>query len=285
MIKKNKIPACAVIIVTYNSESHIHKAIECINQQTLSAEKIIIVDTGSNDISYLNKYRQQPNIEVVIAEKDIGFCRGNNIGMTKLPTICDYVFFLNPDAFLTHSFLKQAVAFMQASSNQQYAAITGTTLGYDIEKDLPTGTYDSTGIFRKWYGQWYDRGHGQTYNAGLYLVQEDIPAICGAVLFCRKKALDTVMLGNNEIFDNSFYMYKEDIDLSMRLQRKGWKLAFLPQLVAYHCRGWQKDRSKMPKAMRLTSARNELRVHARLKTPIPMAYSLLKYNAVKLFDV
>lgn len=285
MIKKTQDPVCAIIIVTYNSQRHIHKAIECINAQSLPPKKIIIVDTGSNDISYLNKYHQQSNIEIVIAQKNSGFCRGNNIGMTKLPPNCDYIFFLNPDAFITPSFLKCAITFMQASSNQSYGAITGTVLGYNMENDAPTGTYDTTGVFRKWYGRWYDRGHGEAYNAGLYLVQEDIPAICGAVMFCRKRALDAIMLGENEVFDNSFYMYKEDIDLSIRLQNKGWKLAFLPQLIAYHCRGWQKDRSKMPRQLRLASARNELRLQARLKSPIPLSYSLLKYSAVKMFDI
>lgn len=285
MIKKNHDPNLTIIIVTYNSQKHIHKAIDCIHAQSLPPKKIIIVDTGSNDTSYLHKYQNHPLFEIVIAEKNSGFCRGNNIGMSKLPPNCDYVFFLNPDAFITPSFLKYATAFLQASSNQHYGAITGTLLGYDIDKDMPTGTYDSTGVFRKWYGRWYDRGQGESYNAGLYMVQEDIPAICGAAFLCRKKALDSIMLAGNQVFDNSFYMYKEDIDLSLRLQHKGWKLAFLPHLVAYHCRGWQNDRSKMPRHFRIISARNELRLHARMKAPIPLAYSLLKYSSVKVFDL
>lgn len=284
MIKKKQDPTCAIIIVTYNSQKHIHKAIDCIEAQTFLPKKIVIVDTGSDDLSYLNKYQGYDHIDIVIAEKNSGFCRGNNIGMTRLPPNCDYVFFLNPDVFIASSFIKLALAFMQASSNQHYGAITGTLLGYDIDKDSPTGTYDSTGIFRKWYGRWYDRGQGESYNAGLYMVQEDIPAICGAAFLCRKKALDSILLSGDQVFDISFYMYKEDIDLSLRLKHKGWKLAFLPNLIAYHCRGWQRDRSKMPRSTRLISARNELRLHARMKSPIPLTYSLLKYSSVKIFD-
>lgn len=282
---KRKMPSCAIIIVTFNSQKHITKAMECIGQQTHSIAKIIIVDTGSDDTSYLLPFQQLPNVEIVFAEKNSGFCRGNNLGLSKLPDNCDYVFFLNPDAFISPSFVRYAIAFLQPAQHHHYGAVTGTVLGYNMDADQPNGSYDTTGIFRKWYGRWYDRGQGQVYNPGLFLVQEDLDAICGAVFFCRKKALDSIMLRDNEVFDNTFYMYKEDIDLSLRLRRKGWKLAFLPQLVAHHCRGWQKDRTLMPRQLRLCSAKNELRVHVKSMAPIPIAYSLCKYAAVKWLDM
>jgi GT2 family glycosyltransferase len=282
---KRKMPACVIVVVTFNSQKYLPKAMECINQQTHSIEKIIIVDTGSDETAYLMPYQQQANVEIVFAEKNSGFCKGNNIGISKLPDNCDYVFFLNPDAFITPSFVRGAIAFLQLPQHQQYGAVTGTVLGYNIDVDQPNGAYDTTGIFRKWYGRWYDRGQGQAYNPGLYLVQEDLDAICGAVFFCRKKALDSIMLRENEVFNNTFYMYKEDIDLSLRLRREGWKLAFLPQLIAHHCRGWQKDRLKMPRKLRLHSAKNELRVHLQTMAPVPIAYSLCKYAAVKWLNI
>jgi len=282
---KRKLPSCSIIIVTFNSQKHLSKAMECINQQTHAIEKIIIVDTGSEDTAYLQPYQHQANVEVVIAEKNSGFCKGNNIGVSKLPENCDYVFFLNPDAFINPSFVRYAIAFLQSPQNQHYGAVTGTVLRYNIDADQPNGSYDTTGVFRKWYGHWYDRGQGQTYNPGLFLVQEDLDAICGAVFFCRKKALDSAMLRNNEVFDNTFYMYKEDIDLSLRLRRKGWKLAFLPELMAHHCRGWQKDRALMPRELRLCSAKNELRVQLKNFAPLPVVYSLCKYAAVKWLNM
>lgn len=285
MIMNESKLSCCIIIVTHNSEKHIHKAMECIRRQTYPAERIIIVDSGSSNPSYLLTYRQQEDVTIVLAQKDIGFCKGNNIGMSKLPSRCDYVFFLNPDAFLSSTFLEQAMAFMENPQNKLCGALTGMILGYDIQANKPTGMYDSTGVFQKWYGQWYDRSQGHAYQAGQYQKNEEVPAICGAVLFCRKTALDSVLIRENEVLDNTFYMYKEDIDLSIRLRKQGWKLMFLPELIAYHCRGWQKNRSKMPRQLRLASARNELRLHGRQKSPIPLAYSLLKYTAVKLLNL
>lgn len=278
-------PSCAIIIVTYNSEKHIPKAIECVQKQTVAPAKTILVDTGSRDHRYLTPYSLHPGIEVVWAEKESGFCRGNNIGMTKVPPSTDYVFFLNPDAFLTPDFLEKAMAYMEDPRNQKCAALTGTVLGYDIDKGSPNGKVDTTGIFRTWYGKWYDRDQGRAHQKEFYQTPETIPAICGAVLFCRKKALDSVLIRGSEVLDNTFYMYKEDIDLSLRLKKKGWGLHFVPDLVAYHCRGWQADRSKMPRRMRLASARNDCRVQLKAFSPVALAYSLLKYGAVKFLDM
>ena len=191
---------------------------------------------------------------------------------------CDYLFFLNPDAFLEENFTENAIGYME--SHPKYGAITGTTLGYNLDRDKPTGKYDTTGIFRTWYGKWYDRGQGDAVDTTLYQAEEEIPAICGAVFFCRMKALPSP-----EVMDPSFYMYKEDIDLSLKLRKKGWKLGFVPNLICYHCRGWDQDRKKMPRKFRLCSARNELAIQLKSLSPIPSLYSALKYTAVKLFDL
>jgi N-acetylglucosaminyl-diphospho-decaprenol L-rhamnosyltransferase len=275
---------CAVIIVTNNSEKHIDKAIHCLKEQTVPPEQIIVVDTGSNDTNYLLPYGEKNSTQLVIAKKGIGFCRGNNIGMAHVSESCKYVFFLNPDAFLTHTFLERAIQFMENPANQTCGALTGITLGYDITQNLPTGKYDTTGIFRKWYGKWYDRDQGSLYQTSLYQKQEELLAICGAVFFCRKRALDEVSIREYEVFDNSFYMYKEDIDLSFRLRAKQWRLIFLPNLICYHCRGWNSDRKKMAKNLRMYSARNELRIQIGRRSPIPILYSLLKLVMVKIFN-
>lgn len=281
----SKKPLCTVIVITNNNEMHLTKNMECLRNQTRKADQIILVDTGSKNPQYVTDYGKQENVTVIFAEKGVGFCVGNNVGYSHVSAKTDYVFLLNPDAFITPRYLEEAIKFMERAENQRVGAVTGTTLGYDINADKPTGKYDTTGIFQKWYGKWNDRGQGEEYNPSLYTAKEEIPAICGAVFFCRKKALDQVLLRQNEILDSTFFMYKDDIDLSMRLRTKGWKLVFLPQLLAYHCRGWNPDRKKMLRIMRVCSAKNELRIHARTLSPVKTLYSGLKYTLVKVFDI
>jgi len=274
---------CSVIIVVHDSGRVIHKAVKALREQTKPADKIVLVDTGSKDPSYLEQYEQAPDTELLFAGKEVGFCRGNNCGLQKVPPESDYVFFLNPDAFLAPDFIEKALAFME--KNLHVGMATGKTLGYDLENDRPSGRYDTTGIFHKWYGRWYDRGQGILCSPELYNEIEPLPAICGAVMFARKKALDQALLQNGELFDSSFFMYKEDIDLSLRLRAKKWQLIYNPELVAYHCRGWDPDRKKMPRRIRLCSARNELRIHARTFAVPGIAYSALKYLSVKLLNL
>lgn len=274
----------SVILVTYNCPDYLEKAIGCLNAQSHQADQIIIVDTGSRDSGYLFSYHQYPNVSVHFAEKESGFCKGNNVGWTKVAPDADYVFLLNPDAFLTSDYLKNAVDFMEDSYHADCGAITGMTLGYDLKKNHPTGKYDSTGIFRTWYGKWYDRGQGMDVCPDLFANQEELPGICGAVFFCRKKALDQVLIRGTELLDSTFYMYKEDIDLSIRLRKKKWKLFYVPKLVAYHCRGWNPDRSKMSRKVRLCSAKNEFRIQFKNGCLPGLLYSGLKFSAVKLFD-
>lgn len=279
-----KKPFCSIIIVTYNSQIHLPKAFDCLEKQTVPPDQIILVDTGSSDSSYLEEYTRKKNVTVAFAEKNAGFCKGNNLGMAHVPHHADYVFLLNPDAFLTAHFLENAIAYMEKSESHRVGALTGTTYGFDIHSDHPTNRYDTTGVFRTWYGRWYDRGQGQDVNIDLFKSEEEVPAICGAVFFCRKKALDEIRLRKEQILDDTFYMYKEDIDLSLRLRKKGWSLIFLPELKAYHCRGWNHDRSKMPRRMRLCSAKNDLRLQKHLFSFTGLVYSGMKYLFVKFFD-
>lgn len=275
---------CTVIIVTHNSELFIHRTLKCLNEQTKKPHHIIIVDSHSQDATYLNEYKAKEGMTILFSKQNLGFCKGNDYGASFVPKETKYILFLNPDAFVTPTFIEDSLAIMEGESYANCAALTGTMLGYDIELDKPTGKYDSTGIFPTWYGKWFDRNQGEAYHPSHYLSIEEVPAICGALMFCRKKALDEVKNSQKDYFDRSFFMYKEDIDLSQRLIKKGWKLLFCPSLTAYHCRGWRK-RSAMPRHLKMLSARNELKLHLRLKSPVKILYSLAKYTAVLCFGV
>lgn len=278
-------PKIAAIIVTHNSEKFLKKCINCLKHQSCPPDQIILVDSGSKDKSYLLPYETENNIQVVYQPNDIGFCQGNNIGMQHISDSLDYILLINPDAFLEKNFLEKALSYMERPLNQSCGMLTGKVYGYDIEKDEPSGNYDTTGIFRRWYGHWYDRGKGELVSDIKYNECEYVPAICGALMLVRKKALDSVGLSGQEILDPIFFMYKEDIDLSDRMRKKGWKLAYVPSLIAYHCRGWDHTRKKMPRWVRLLSARNECILHFRQKSFVGMIYSSIKYFSVFAFDI
>lgn len=83
----------AVIIVTHNSEKHIDKCLACVGEQKYSPSQVILVDSGSTDKSYLDKYVASDNIQVIFGENAIGFCRGNNLALSHVKPEVQYLFF------------------------------------------------------------------------------------------------------------------------------------------------------------------------------------------------
>lgn len=270
---------CAVIIVSYNNADHVAKCMDALQHQTVPPHQIILVDTGSEDLTYLEQYQNQAH--VIQAEPESGYCAGNNIGYLAVDPAVDAVLFLNPDAFLFPDFIENGLHYL--NHNSDVGAITGLTLGYDFEANKPTGSIDTTGIFSTWYGKWYDRGQGASYSPSTAPPSQQVPAICGAVFFGRKTALDQTRI-DREVMDSQFFMYKEDIDLSLRLKKNKWQLMYVPELKAYHCRGWKKNRRRMPRKYRLCSARNDLRINWGRKHALGTVYSLSKLLAVKVLN-
>jgi len=166
----------AVIIVTHNSGAVLPLCLRALNQQTLAAREIILVDSGSDDRCFLNTLQQQEDIQI-ISTNNVGFSRANNLGFTRVTPDTDFVLFLNPDAFLPLDFLETAVAIYR--EYPLAGIISGKLHGYDIEQGRATGRLDSTGIFRKWYGRWFDRGHGEK-DRGSYDTPSFVPALCCA---------------------------------------------------------------------------------------------------------
>lgn len=277
---------CAVIIVSFNSERTLSACLRSLLEQSCPPRQIILIDSGSDHpeaLAGIEPYLTVFGFTFERSTANIGFCAANNRGLSHLLPGIRYVLFLNPDALVTASFIEKAAAWMQRKEMAHVGALSPLLLGYDFERGKPTGLIDSAGIGRKWYGRWYDRFQGQKIAAISLQEPEEVAALCGALMFCRFEALQHILLQPGVLMDPLFFMYKEDIDLSLRLRSKGWSLYLLPHLEAYHGRGWKKDRSKMQRRLRLLSARNELRLHVRMRSAC-LFYSLFKYLAVLLLD-
>jgi N-acetylglucosaminyl-diphospho-decaprenol L-rhamnosyltransferase len=275
-------PTIAVVIVTYDSGQVLGMCLEALAAQTRRPNLIVIVDNRSADPSYLEVVPDDPQFRLIRSTRNDGFCGGNNRGYA-LAQRCKYVLFLNPDAFLSTRFIEEALEWMEQPESARVGCVTGALLSFDVVHRQPTGRIDSTGIFQTWYGRWFDRGRDAAWNeASERGPREDITAACGALMFCRTEALEEVVLRRGEIFDSRFFMYKEDIDLSLRLSARGWRVVYSPSLICYHGRGW-KDRTRVSFWARLLSVRNELRVCWRYRrTGLP--FSLLKYAFVLIVE-
>ena len=135
-------------------------------------------------------------------------------------------------------------------------------------------TLDSTGIVVSPERLFRDRGQGEL-DRGQYDDPAEPPpfAPCGAVVLHRLAALQDVAVGG-EVVDESFFAYKEDIDLAWRLRMRGWRVCYVPEATAHHVRAApysghepgrprslraiQQDRRCLSPRVRRLSARNQL---------------------------
>jgi GT2 family glycosyltransferase len=265
-----------VVIVTHNSADELNLCLADLEKQTVPIKGLAIVDSGSADTQYLDDVSQLVGTKIIKVE-NVGFSRANNIGFKEIVVDREgMVVFMNPDTFLPADFLAQAVNVL--NENPGAAIVSGKLLGYDLETMKPSGKIDSAGIFRRWYGRWYDRGQGQK-DRGQYDLIAAPPALCGALLCCRLRALAPF---KGDVFDPDFFLYKEDIELCFRVRAAGWALIYDPRLIAHHCRGWAKKRRKMNYHLRVMAAGNEVLLYRKHPGPA-MAWALLKLFLVKVF--
>jgi N-acetylglucosaminyl-diphospho-decaprenol L-rhamnosyltransferase len=267
-----------IVIVTHDSGDSIQLCLHHLSRQSVGITSIVLVDSGSADPAYLDTLESKWPL-VLVREGDMGFARANNRGFREIQGGGgSLVLFINPDTFLTPDFLELLAPVMDRE--KQKVCVSGKLLSYDLEGRKATGLIDSAGIYRKGYGRWYDRGQGEV-DHGQYDDIASPVALCGALLCFRYDDLESL---DGQIFDPDFFLYKEDIELGIRLRRQGWNLRYVPGLVAFHCRGWKKDRRRVPLQLKKMAAKNEIILY-RKHPSIYICWAFLKYIIVCLFKV
>ncbi|MBM9520072.1 glycosyltransferase family 2 protein [Desulforhopalus vacuolatus] len=270
---------CYIIIVSHDSEAVLPLCLDSL-AACGSEVRCILADSGSADHRFLKTLVERSPFPLqLLFCGDVGFAVANNRAFSELSADIDSndaVVFLNPDAFVETGTLQAALHALH--SVQDVGVVGGRLLGCNRDGEL-TGRLDSTGIFRRWYGRWYDRGQGEM-DVGQYMEDREVPAVCGAFMVCHPAALQDLWKEDSTLFDPSFFLYKEDIELSLRLRARGWKLRYLPQARVLHSRGWAEERSVMPISKRIMAAENEVRLYVRHPSPY-IFWALAKYLLVR----
>lgn len=222
----------SVAIVNFNNKSYLERCINSILSQSYKNIEIIFIDNCSSDGSFehVSNLFNKGNIKIVKPDNNLGYAGGANFGIEL--SSGEYVMIMNPDVILDKDFVKNCYEFMQGDS--EVAAINGKLLKYDFDRDLKLDIFDSAGICVERSRRAYDRGQNQE-DTGQYENTEVIFGVCGASPFYKRSALEDIKIGK-EYFDEDFFAYKEDIDLSWRLNLYGYKNMYYPKAIAYHGR-------------------------------------------------
>ncbi len=208
------------VIPNWNGKDLLGTCLDSLMGQTL-ATNIIVVDNGSTDGSQALIRKSYPTIKLIELDKNYGFAGGVNAGIkAAIQASADFVALFNNDAVADKDWLHHLVQTAQNSTN------TGITTSKIMRTDRKH--LDSTGDFYTIWGFPFPRGRNEL-DKGQYDEQTDIfGASGGASLYSVK------MLKQIGLFDEDFFAYFEDVDISFRAQLAGWKVQYAPKALVYH---------------------------------------------------
>jgi GT2 family glycosyltransferase len=220
-----------VSIVTYNGAGKITKCLQSLHSQTFEDFDVLVVDNASSDGTLVEVDAAAPEARVIALTENVGFGAGHNAAIRATQT--PFVLVLNQDVVLESNALQRLV---DAARLHEDTAAIGPCL-YRGEGPKPTEVMDTGGLHKSFYYGVSDRGAGKTRNdrlsqAGL------VWGISGACMLLRRSALESVAYPGQQkqYFDESFFMYKEDVDLCARLNARGWKSWYEPTAIGWHTR-------------------------------------------------
>lgn len=193
-----------IVIVTYNSEKWILNCIKSLAHNTFNTKKlnIIFVDNSSSDssVSVIKEVKELygeifGRIEIVVNKKNKGFGTACNIGAKQGKA--SYIFFLNVDTEISNNSL------------------------VNLEKDILTSSINVAA----WEMRQFPFEHPKYYDP----VTQFTSWVSGAAVVIKREAFNKV-----RGFDESIFLYAEDVDLSWRIAAEGYNLKYVPDAIVVH---------------------------------------------------
>mgnify|MGYP006083677325 FL=1 len=179
-----------VVITSYKSDEKIFQCLESINSQC----KTIVIENSSN-ISLKEKIEKNfSNVECLIAGKNLGYAKGNNLGLSKVKT--KFALILNPDAHLKNDTLNN---FFNVVNKVKNFAIIGPAI--QDEKNVENNTKKL----------------------------REVDSVKGFAMFLNLDEFTDI-----GFFDDNFFIYLEEIDLCRRLKNKNKKIFVDPSISIQH---------------------------------------------------
>lgn len=227
----------SVIIVNFNTSPILKECIENLQKMPASlkgAVEIIVVDNGSTDNSVEMVKNSFPGVILVEAENN-GLAVGSNLGMEKASG--EYILFLGSDAFPEPGVIEGMVDYMDERDKIGIATCKLVTRDgnpdMDAHRGFPTPwaaithfaylnrLFPRSKIFNQYFLGWKDLNK-----------PHQIDLCISHFMLVKRKVFDEV--GR---WDETYFLYGEDVDLCYRVKEAGWEIWYLPQWKAVHYKG------------------------------------------------
>ena len=234
----------SVVIVNYNVKHFIEQCLFSVLKASENiACEIFVVDNNSVDGSVTLIKDKFPQINLIVNKTNTGFSVANNQAI-KIAN-GQYVLLLNPDTVVQEDTFTKIIAFMDAHPEAGGLGVKMLDGQGNFAPESKRGLPTPSVAFYKMFG--LSRFFPKSKKFGKYhlsFLPEDqineIDVISGAFMLMRKSVLDTIGL-----LDETFFMYGEDIDLSYRIKKAGYKNYYFPETQIIHYKGESTKRSSL----------------------------------------
>lgn len=228
-------PILSIIIVNYNIDELVLKAIESINNLVYSHNyEIIVVDNSYTDKL---KYRlADKDIIYFKTTKNVGFGVANNIGFNL--SSGKYIFLLNSDAYLIEDIFLKLIPFMEHPDNNNIAVCSPCLVD---EFNNPSLCYGNFLTKKKilydigLYKPTQDEVKNMSLNNSLRCMDKiikNVDWVSGAAMLLR-----TEIVKEYGLFNENYFMYYEDMEICYRYKKNNFDIVIIPDCTVVHLEG------------------------------------------------
>ena len=234
----------SVVIVNYNVEHFLEQCLLSVRKamQHVSSE-VFVVDNNSIDGSVKMVKNKFPEAKLIVNKENMGFSRANNQAI-KLAS-GEYILLLNPDTVVEDDTFGKVVEFMDSHPDAGGLGVKMVDGSGNFLPESKRGLPTPSAAFYKMFGisKLFPKSKRfSKYHLG-YLKEDEVHEVeilAGAFMLMRKSVLDKTGL-----LDEAFFMYGEDIDLSYRIIKAGYKNYYFPETRIIHYKGESTKKSSV----------------------------------------
>lgn len=234
----------SIIIVNYNVRYFLEQCLHSVQKACgdLAAE-VIVVDNHSTDGSLEYLHPKFPRVRFMASEANEGFAKACNKGLTGVSG--EYVLFLNPDTIVGEDSFSTCISFFETHPDCGAVGVKMLDGSGNFLKESKRSFPSPLTSLYKLFGLALLFPRSKTfsrYHLGHLDANEDheVDVLAGAFMMVRKQVLDRT--GG---FDETFFMYGEDIDLSYRIQKAGYKNYYVAGTSIIHFKGESTKRGSL----------------------------------------
>ncbi|ATY83851.1 glycosyltransferase family 2 protein [Kyrpidia spormannii] len=210
-------PSVYIVVINWNGYEDTSRCLTSLRDLEYPTYRIIVIDNGSDDGSVELLRKNYPNVIILEAKENVGFARGNNIGIRyALNHYAAYVWLLNNDTTVSRTALFELVQV--AESDVTIGAVGSVVYYMNCPEKIQV-----------WGGGWVNTWIGRAGHFITPVPSQRLDYVVGASILLRSDALRDV-----GYLDEDYFMYWEDTDISFRLRKAGWKLAVAPNSKVFH---------------------------------------------------